>query len=267
MRQGNYARAADLAHDALATGQLDKRDLKFAYGVHAAAQLHAGQPALAIPDLSSIASLDPAPGPRSIAAADAAIAAHPNRPEAYFERAALFLEAGQVAPATNDCDIAVGLAQQAVRIPSRDRAAWENFEAGPYQAAIDDIGDSSAKVEAQPYTLLLLHPARARLGRNDEPELSRAVDPVGLADWPAPVLAFYLGRISRDQLFAAADDGPDYKTRVGQRCEANFYAGEYLDLHGETADAQELLEAAANDCPIQFFEAAAAGAELSRLRK
>lgn len=266
MRQGNYAQAAGLAEAALASDNLNTRNQAFAHGVRAAALLHTGRYDQAASDLDFIVKLEPTP-PRDFAAGDVAIAAHPDRADAYFIRARLYLAANQYAQAIGDCDIAIGLKVAALRIPARDRAAWDSFDAARFQQTIDDIGDNAFKVEAQPYSVLLLHLARAKLGRNDEQELGRAVDAVGLTEWPAPILAFYLKRIDRDQLFAAAAEGPDHKVRVGQRCEANFYAGEDANLHGDQAGARDLFETAVIDCPEHFFEAIAAHAELVRLHK
>ncbi len=264
LRQGNFVQALGLADAAIASNSLDLHDQKFAHGVRAAALLHAGRYDQAAQDLAFIAPLESG-ATRDIAAGNAAIAAHPDRAEAYFALARLYLIAAQYPEAIANCDIAVGFEVAAIRIPARDRAAWSRFNTGRFQEVIDDIGDNYFKIEAQPYTILLLHLAKAKLGRNDDQELRRAVDAVGSSEWPAPVLAFYLGRVTRDQLFDAAGEGPDHKTREGQRCEANFYAGEQAALYRKTADARDLLETAQRNCPEHFFEAAAATAELGRL--
>jgi tetratricopeptide (TPR) repeat protein len=264
LRQGNFVQAISLADAAIASNELDVHDQKFAHGVRAAASLHAGQYDRAAQDLAFIAQLEPS-ATRDVAAGYAAVAAHPDRAWSYFALAKLYLAAAQYPEAIANCDIAIGFEVAAVRIPARDRAAWSRFNTGRFQEVIDDIGDNYSKIEAQPYTIMLLHLARAKLGRNDDRELGLAVDAVGPGEWPAPVLAFYLGRVNRDQLFDAADEGPDYKTREGQRCEANFYAGEQAALSGKTADARNLLETAQRNCPAHFSEAAAATAELGRL--
>jgi hypothetical protein len=264
LRQGNYDQAAALAEAAITKNNLQPRARKFAEGIRAAAALHTGHYDVAAQALEFIGRREP---PRDIAAADTAIAAHPDRPEGYFVRAALALAGGQPTLASGDCDIAVGLEVAAIRSDGMDRAAWDNFSAGRFQQAIDDLGGNSTKVASQPYALLLLHVARAKLGRNDEQEMARAVDAAGLAEWPAPVLAFYLGRIDEEQLFTAAKEAPDDQTRVGQRCEANFYAGESRLMHSDTDGAKDLFETAARDCPIRFFEASAATTEIARLRQ
>jgi len=262
LRQGKYDYATTLADQAIASNQLKPRNQKFAQGIRAAAALHTARYDKAAEALSSIAAQDQ---PRNAVAADATIAAHPNRPDGYFARAALSLAAGQYAQAISDCDIAIGLEVATVRVSVVDHAAWKSFDDGRFQEAIDNLGDNSIRATGQPYTLLLLHLARARLGRDDTQELARAVEAAGDSDWPAPVLAFYLGQIDQDQLFAAADNGPDYEARNGQRCEANFYAGEAASLHGRPDDARDLLDRAIDHCPSGYAEARAAVGERARM--
>lgn len=264
LRQGNYEYAAVLADSLVAASGLSVHNQKFAQGIRAAAALHTAHYDRAGQALDFIARGEQA---RDASSVDAAIAAHPNRPEGYFARAALSLAGRQYASATADCDIAIGLEMAAIWVAAWDESAWESFDAGRFQQAIDDLGDSSIKVAAHPYALLLLHLARAKLGRDDTQELARAVDAIGETDWPAPVLALYLGRIDQKQLFAAANTAPDRKKRKGQLCEANFYAGEAAALQNRLGDAHDLLDAAVDQCPPTFFEARAAGAERTRLNR
>jgi len=264
LRQGNYDHAAELADAIVSANGLNARNQKFAEGIRAAAALHTAHYDRAAQALGVIAREEPT---RDGAFIDAEISVHPNRPEGYFARAALSLAAGQYAAATADCDIAIELEVTGMRIGIRDRSAWESFDAGRFQEVIDNLGNNSGKAAAQPYTLLLLHLARAKLGRDDTQDLAHAVDSTGQTEWPAPVLAFYLGRIDQKQLFAAAGAGPNRKERKGQLCEANFYAGEAAGLHGQTSEARDLFDAAVDDCPPTFFEARAAGSERARLAK
>jgi tetratricopeptide (TPR) repeat protein len=263
-RQADYPRAISLADAAIASDHVDAGGQRLAHGVRAAAAIHTEHYDQAVRDLDFIARSETSP-PQDIAASDTAVAAHPNQPAVYFARAELDLIAAQYAQAIDDCDIAIALELAAVRVPSRDRAAWNNFDAGQYQTVVDDLSDNFARVEAQPYTILLRHLASAKVGRNDEQELQRSVDAVGSNEWPAPVLAFYLGRIDRNQLFAAAENAPNRGARADQHCEAYFYAGELAALEGKAAEARDLLGTAKEDCPVSFFEASAAVSELARL--
>ena len=75
---------------------------------------------------------------------------------------------------------------------------------------------------------------------------------------PAPVASFYLGRISIEQLEAAAANDD-------QRCEAGFYVAEWHVAKGELAAARKRLEEAASRCPKTFIERSMADTELKRL--
>jgi len=67
----------------------------------------------------------------------------------------------------------------------------------------------------------------------------------------------YLGRRSGGATLAAA-------TKADERCEANFYIGEW-QLKQDEAAAVQSLKAAADTCPKTFVEFDGATAELKRL--
>jgi tetratricopeptide (TPR) repeat protein len=79
--------------------------------------------------------------------------------------------------------------------------------------------------------------------------------------WADSLVDFVLGRIDAETLRRRAGDAPDDK-RVGQRCEADYYAAETELAHGRRAPALPLLANAVKVCPTTFFEAFAAQAEL-----
>ena len=75
----------------------------------------------------------------------------------------------------------------------------------------------------------------------------------------------FLGKttVSAAEKYARSDD-PN-KDRE-QRCEAAFYGGQWLMLHGSRDHAVMMLATAEKMCPHTFYEYDAAGAELRRLR-
>jgi len=77
-------------------------------------------------------------------------------------------------------------------------------------------------------------------------------------DWPYAVIDFYLGRRSLAEMRAAAST-PD------EKCEAQFYVGEWLLLRGDMAEAKPLLLAAVDTCAKSSIEHTGAVAELKRL--
>jgi len=279
LRQERYPETVRLVDAALATGHLTSREVGFAHMLRADASLHAGQPAEASKDIDA---LEKASGRErsqkdasssgggvdgaALSESDGLIAAHPNNLDGYFRRARVLLDQGKAAAALIDCDIAVELDLATVAAWDQRHAAWKYFEAGQFAAVIDELRGYPVKTEIDPDSILLLHLANAKLGRDDHEEFDRSVAQAGGTEWPAPVLAFYQGKIDRERLLAAASDGPDRNTRAEQRCNARFHAGEYAVLHGRDEDGRTDLEDAQKDCPFNADEIKAATAELRRLK-
>ena len=78
---------------------------------------------------------------------------------------------------------------------------------------------------------------------------------VDSATWPGPVLAFFAGRLTADQLVAWADKA-EPKLRSDQHCGSEFFAGQV---------AMWKKQAARATCSKRYTEHAAATADLARL--
>jgi rhomboid protease GluP len=72
------------------------------------------------------------------------------------------------------------------------------------------------------------------------------------------VVDLFLGRRTVDATLSAASNPPE-------RCEAQFYGGEWKLLQGDRAAAVTALKAAVETCPKTFIEYKGAQAELKRL--
>lgn len=83
-------------------------------------------------------------------------------------------------------------------------------------------------------------------------------------DWPWPLVRFYDGQLTAEQVLAATND-PDAGTQQTQLCEAAFYLGEWKLNHGQTRDATTDLEKAQSTCPRMNAEYYAAVDELKHL--
>jgi lipoprotein NlpI len=77
-------------------------------------------------------------------------------------------------------------------------------------------------------------------------------------DWPYPIIEFYLGKRSPADVLLVASN-------ADERCEAQFYDGEWQLLRSNRAAAATALQAAADICPKNFSEYTGALAELKRL--
>jgi uncharacterized caspase-like protein len=78
-------------------------------------------------------------------------------------------------------------------------------------------------------------------------------------EWPFAVIELYLGRRSLELTLDAASK-PD------ERCEAQFFSGEWYVLQNKPAEAGAALRKAVETCPKAWVEYAAAQAELKRLK-
>jgi lipoprotein NlpI len=100
--------------------------------------------------------------------------------------------------------------------------------------------------------------ARERMGEDGMAELEAKAAQLKSTDWPYPVIELYLGRRSPADVLLVA-------SKAEERCEAQFYNGEWHLLRGNRAAAATALKAAADICPKSFFEYEGALAELKRL--
>src|SRR5262249_51874958 len=133
-----------------------------------------------------------------------------------------------------------------------------HFYAGEFAAAADDLARVLTAEPGDVYALLWSHLAAARAGSvHGDARLARRIS-AGSDGWPAPVIELFVGRRTAEATVAAA-------STPGQRCEAQFYVGEWKLLRGDKADAQAAWQAAAEGCPKSFIEYKGSRAELKKL--
>jgi lipoprotein NlpI len=77
-------------------------------------------------------------------------------------------------------------------------------------------------------------------------------------EWPYAVIELYLGNRSPEATLSVA-------TKDDERCEAEFYIGEWHLLRDNRTEATIALKVAADTCPKNFIEHIGAVAELKRL--
>jgi len=192
---------------------------------------------------------------------DRAVNAFPNVGTFYALRASYY-EHRDALRASADLDKAIALDPVEVRaLTQRGRLAFTN---GNYAAAARDWaqawqgnrGDLSIPEAYLPIWIYMLEArddnARATSG------FARRVKEIGAKVWPYPVASFYLGQVSAEALDAAAADN-------NQKCEANFYVGEWHLLKGDIASARKRFEQASGGCPPSLIERDMAEIEAKRL--
>jgi lipoprotein NlpI len=232
-----------------------------------------GQEDLAIADYTAALRIDPnstyayysrgdayhAKGQEDLAITDYTVALRidPNSAYAYYSRGDAYHAKGQE-------DLAIADYSAALRINPDSAYAYQNrgmtfFVVGRFSESVSDF---KRRVELRPsnaYAALWLHIARLRSGANDDDFAARSTS-LDATEWPAPILALYLGRQTPEQALSAASS-------ADQRCEAAFYVSEWQLWHHEIALAQTGFARALETCPHSYIEYQGARAELARLPK
>jgi lipoprotein NlpI len=192
---------------------------------------------------------------------DRAVNALPNVGTFYALRASYY-EHRDAKRASADLDQAIALDPVEVRaLTQRGRLAFTN---GNDTAAAKDWaqawrgnrGDLGIPEAYLPIWIYMLE------ARDDSAEatsgFARRVKEIEAKVWPYPVASFYLGQVSVEELDAAAPDND-------QKCEANFYVGEWHLLKGDVASARKRFEQAFGGCPLNLIERDMAEIEAKRL--
>jgi lipoprotein NlpI len=146
-----------------------------------------------------------------------------------------------------------------IAIKNRGRA---HFYLGHYAEAVADHREGLRYDSTNAFLVLWLYMLQKHIGPADTATLAAQLMRTDTVNWPAPVGRFFLGRISPDQLTAAAER-PDPTTRRDQRCE-DFFIGEWLLWQQKHAEAKSRFEKARAKCPSDASEYQGAVAELKR---
>jgi lipoprotein NlpI len=124
---------------------------------------------------------------------------------------------------------------------------------------VDAAADLSHVVATDLYTYASLFRflAQSRAGQAAA-DLEPVAKRMNSRDWPYAVFELYLGRHDAAATLAAAQ-------KPEERCEAQFYVGEWQLLQGDRAAAKQRFEEVVGSCPNAFVEYTGAQAELRRL--
>ncbi len=218
----------------------------------------------------------------AIADFDSAISINPDYGAAYNGRGKSLTELGDYKKALLDFDEAIGIDRsnadahnnrgfvkylegrekealrdfdRAVSINPDFAIAYSNrghvlFNQGKFGKAAEDFSQA-VQLSRDGYAGIWLYLARSRHGESPKMEGSDS------GGWVMHLQDLFSGHITPRALLAISQGN-------GQRCEANFYTGEFELLRGSKKNAREGFRAAIRTCPRQFVEYAEAKAELSR---
>lgn len=190
---------------------------------------------------------------------DIAIAAKPYEAGFYAERGRADLLAGKRDAAIADFDQAVGHApSDAEAYKLRGMALYET---GRFPGALADLQHSLTLKTDQPYTVIWVHMAHIRMKDADQAELLRNLDNLNEKQWPLPIVAFFQGKLTADQVAALAvsDNADGERSRT---CEAAFYTAQIPVTAKNANDIRRQLLRAEETCPADFVERGMARVEL-----
>lgn len=196
---------------------------------------------------------------------DEAIRLNPNYAFAYNNRGDAYRSKG-------DYDLAIRDFNEAIRLNPNLVSAYGNrgfvYLAQLNLAAATQDFEHVITVSPSSRTAVVaaleLHVAMKRLGRDDTQRLSTVAAAADLSKWPGPALKLDLGKMTTEEVMAAAANAsPDQ--RNWQVCEANYFTGEDALIHHQRATALARLKAARDGCPRADGAYDAALVELKRL--
>jgi tetratricopeptide (TPR) repeat protein len=135
---------------------------------------------------------------------------------------------------------------------------------GEFDRAIADYKDALRTKPSNMYTALLIAVAKMHKGDNAVADDMTAESQAFSKDWPFPVVQYYLGKASEDDMAQAARD-PDAQTQRARFCEMYFYLGEWQMFHGQQMGGIGSLKRAKEECQQGYFEYDLVKTELKRL--
>jgi tetratricopeptide (TPR) repeat protein len=199
--------------------------------------------------------------------AERALADYTTATELEPQNAALYVVRGDFHRTTADYARAIKDYDRAIETRPSDLTAYGNralvrYFQGDFAKAAPDFKKAGEDSQS-PYPLLMQYLAIVRAGEKREDardELAKAAARLEGSEWPIPIVEFYLGKRSLDAALGEA-------SKPEQRCEAQFYIGQWHLVRGNRAPALNALRTAADTCPKDFIEYQGALEELKRLKK
>jgi len=198
---------------------------------------------------------------------DAAQKLEPDEAVVYNNRANHLNQIGEYERALKELDTAL-------RLDSDYELALINrgavlFNLGRFPEAVKALEVAVDEDSENAYALLWLTMARRHAGIDvKSADLMTAAEDIDRKAWPWPIIAAFAGeKVGFAEALRFGDGAVEAGTTVNadQDCEASFYFGEMAVLSGETAEARQRLQHAADTCTKTFIEHAGALAELKRM--
>jgi lipoprotein NlpI len=238
--RGDSEAAVMLFTRSIERGDLAKPYLPSAHLGRARAHLELGECADALEDLNTAIELDP------------------GEADAYSVRAETEACLDKSDAALADATAAIRLKPAAGYYFTRAQILWTR---GRFEGARNDTVRAATLDPRNPYFLLWAAMASQRLGEPNE--LARRAAAFDKDSWPGALLDLFGGRMAPDEIYRAAARGSG-RTSSNQKCETDFYVGEWQFARGNFTVARNLLLSAATECPHNDVAFRAAQGELRR---
>jgi len=197
---------------------------------------------------------------RAIADYTDAIQTDSNSFQAYYNRANVYWSQGENDKAIQDFSTSLQFNPRSAAAHRGRGLAY--YYSGHTDEAFNEIGQAHVLDPADVYTDLWLDITAQAVHANSH--LSQITAQFNKKSWPGPVIQLFLGETTPAAVLTTADNA-NAAIKTGQVCEANFYSGEWSLRIFAKEEAARQFKLAADGCPKDFLEWAAANAELKLL--
>jgi lipoprotein NlpI len=227
---------------AIASGQLSQANLAATYMNRGVEWRHKGEDDRAMADYDQSIQLDP------------------NNAMTYNDRGNVWTDKGDYGRAIAEYD-------QAIRLNPNYAKAYNNrgvlhFAERDWAAAAADFARVHELNSKDAYAVLWQALAGMRQPQSGWAKRLEEESQGLSQEWPMPLLRFYAGQLTADQVLAAVGDITAQPDRL---CEVGFYLGEWKLNHGQAQEAAAYLEKAQSNCPHSYSEYLTAVRELKNL--
>ncbi len=189
---------------------------------------------------------------------------HPEDPLSLVARGGIYIRVGSFDAAIQDFSALIKIdAKSADSYYNRGRAYYLK---GNYDSAAADFDAAMQNRAENPYAAIRLYLARLRTGKPDLKPLEAAVAKYDPEQWPLPLAALILGKISEPDLLQAIQV-KDPAVAMSLSCETHFYLGELALAKGDKAGATRQFQAAVASMSRGSIEYIDATLELKKLGK
>ena len=200
---------------------------------------------------------------RALADYEQALVFAPTDARIYNERGLAYAGMSDFPNAIADFNRAIALKpDQEAAIKNRGRI---NFVLGNFAQAAADLQRGLSLDSADADASLWLHVARLRLNQDDASDFAAHAAAADTSRWPGPVLRYFLGTLSAEQLRVAAKDSTSGASSA-RACPTAFFLGEDALLRKDLGAAEALFDESRTVCQKEATEHKAAAAELQRLK-